>query len=82
MLLHQLAHSRTGDKGNLVTISLIVFRKEDFPVSEEKVTAERVAAPPAARARVAAALPAPARARAGRADGADGAGVDAERAAA
>jgi hypothetical protein len=44
MLLHQLAHSRTGDKGNIVTISLIAFRKEDFPLLEEKVTADRVAA--------------------------------------
>ena len=44
MLLHQLAHSRTGDKGNIVTISLIAFRKEDFPLLEQKVTADRVAA--------------------------------------
>ncbi|WP_109485876.1 hypothetical protein [Occallatibacter savannae] len=43
MLLHQLAHSRTGDKGNLVTISLIAYRKEDFALIEEKVTVERVA---------------------------------------
>ena len=44
MLLHQIAHARTGDKGNIVTISLIAFRSEDFSVLEEKVTAERVAA--------------------------------------
>lgn len=44
MLLHQLAHSRTGDKGNIVTISLIAFRAEDFSLLEEKITAERVAA--------------------------------------
>lgn len=44
MLLHQLAHARTGDKGNIVTISLIAFRAEDFLLIEEKVTAERVAA--------------------------------------
>ena len=44
MLLHQLAHARTGDKGNIVTISLIAFRAEDFSLVEEKVTAERVAA--------------------------------------
>ena len=44
MLLHQLAHARTGDKGNIVTISLIAFRAEDFSLLEEKVTAERVAA--------------------------------------
>lgn len=44
MLLHQLAHSRTGDKGNIVTISLIAFRQDDFPLLEQKVTADRVAA--------------------------------------
>ncbi len=44
MLLHQLAHSRTGDKGNIITISLIAFRKEDLPLIQEKVTADRVAA--------------------------------------
>ena len=43
MLLHHLAHARTGDKGNIVTISLIAFRSEDFSLIEEKVTAERVA---------------------------------------
>ena len=44
MLLNQLAHARTGDKGNIVTISLIAFRKEDFVLIEQKVTAARVAA--------------------------------------
>lgn len=44
MLLHDLAHARAGDKGNIVTISLIAYRSEDFPLLEEKVTAERVAA--------------------------------------
>jgi hypothetical protein len=44
MQLRQLAHSRTGDKGNLVTISLIAYRPEDFPLLEERVTAERVTA--------------------------------------
>jgi len=44
MLLHQFAHARTGDKGNIVTISLIAFRKDDFALLEQKVTAERVAA--------------------------------------
>ena len=43
MLLNQLAHARTGDKGNIVTISLIAFRKDDFPFIEEYVTADRVA---------------------------------------
>jgi hypothetical protein len=44
MLLHQLAHARTGDKGNIVTISLIAYRSEDYPLLEEKITTERVAA--------------------------------------
>jgi hypothetical protein len=44
MLLHELAHARTGDKGNLVTISLIAFHASDYARLEEAVTAERVAA--------------------------------------
>ena len=43
MLLREMAHSRTGDKGNLVTISLIAYRAEDFEVLVREVTAERVA---------------------------------------
>lgn len=43
MLLRQIAHSRTGDKGNLVTISLIAYRPQDFSLLEERVTAARVA---------------------------------------
>lgn len=42
MQLRQIAHSRTGDKGNIVTISLIAYRAEDFSLLEERVTAERV----------------------------------------
>lgn len=44
MLLCQLAHTRTGDKGNIVTISVIAFRREDFGLLEEKITADFVAA--------------------------------------
>jgi hypothetical protein len=44
MLLRDLAHSRTGDKGNLVTISLIAYRPEDFDLLAREVTSERVAA--------------------------------------
>ncbi|MBV8113454.1 MAG: hypothetical protein JO300_01855 [Silvibacterium sp.] len=43
MILRELAHSRTGDKGNLVTISLIAYRGEDFPLLVREVTPERVA---------------------------------------
>lgn len=44
MLLHEIAHSRTGDKGNIVTISVIAYRSVDFKLLEESITAERVAA--------------------------------------
>jgi len=43
MLLREIAHSRTGDKGNIVTVSLIAYRPEDFSLLEVQVTAERVA---------------------------------------
>jgi hypothetical protein len=42
MILREIAHARTGDKGNILTISLITYREEDFPLLEERVTAERV----------------------------------------
>ena len=44
MRLYELAHTRTGDKGNLVTISLIAYRAADFDLLAERVTAARVAA--------------------------------------
>lgn len=43
MKLKELAHSRTGDKGNISVISLIAYRPEDYPLLVEKVSAERVA---------------------------------------
>lgn len=42
MLLREIAHARTGDKGSLVTISVIAYREEDFAQIEEHVTAARV----------------------------------------
>ena len=42
MVLRELAHSRTGDKGNLVTISVIAYRAADFALIESQVTVERV----------------------------------------
>ena len=42
MQLRELAHSRTGDKGNLVTISVIAYRAEDFPLLVKILTIERV----------------------------------------
>jgi hypothetical protein len=44
MLLREIAHSRTGDKGRLVTISLIAYRDEDFVLLEERVTEAVVSA--------------------------------------
>lgn len=44
MKLRQIAHSRTGDKGNVSTISLIAFDEADYPIIAEQVTAARVAA--------------------------------------
>lgn len=43
MKLKELAHSRTGDKGNISVISVIAYRKEDYEILRERVTAERVA---------------------------------------
>ena len=42
--LYQLAHARTGDKGNRVNISLIAYRASDFNLLVEQVTEERVSA--------------------------------------
>ena len=42
MKLWEIAHSRTGDKGNISNISLIVYDKTNFPLISEKVTAEKV----------------------------------------
>ena len=42
--LYDLAHARTGDKGNIVNISLIAYREQDDPLLVEQVTPERVAA--------------------------------------
>jgi hypothetical protein len=44
MKLRDIAHSRTGDKGNISNISVIAFDQKDYPLLLERVTAERVAA--------------------------------------
>ena len=44
MLLREIAHARAGDKGNMVTISLIAYRQEDFLLLERAVTEDRVTA--------------------------------------
>lgn len=40
--LRDIAHSRTGDKGNTSVISLIAFDEADYPLLRDRVTAERV----------------------------------------
>ena len=40
--LFYLAHSRTGDKGDSQTMSLIPYRAEDYALIEKQVTAEAV----------------------------------------
>jgi len=42
--LREIAHSRAGDKGNTLNLSLIVYRPEDYPLIESQVTADKVAA--------------------------------------
>ena len=41
--LYQLAHARTGDKGNKVNISVIAYHAQDFALLVEQVTEDRVA---------------------------------------
>lgn len=41
--LFYLAHSRTGDKGNSQTMSLIPYDERDYTLLEDQVTAEAVA---------------------------------------
>jgi hypothetical protein len=43
ILLYELAHARTGDKGNHANISLIAYKQEDFALLVDQVTPERVA---------------------------------------
>ena|ERR1700761_7120225 len=42
MLLREIAHSRTGDKGRIVTVSLIAYRNEDYARLCTHVTAAAV----------------------------------------
>ena len=44
MKLREIAHSRTGDKGNTSNISVIAFDQRHYPLLERHVTAERVKA--------------------------------------
>ena len=40
--LSQLAHTRSGDKGDTCNVGVIAFREEDYPILAREVTAERV----------------------------------------
>lgn len=42
MLLKEIAHSRTGDKGDISNISLIVYDKSNYGLVKEKITATKV----------------------------------------
>ncbi|MBW7968415.1 hypothetical protein [Bradyrhizobium sp. BR 10289] len=42
MKLRDIAHSRTGDKGNISNVSLIAYDPNDYGVLCDYVTAERV----------------------------------------
>ena len=42
MKLFEIAHSRTGDKGNIANISLIAYDIKNYGLLREKVTADKV----------------------------------------
>lgn len=42
MKLRDIAHSRTGDKGDTSNISVIAYETKDYPLLLAEVTAERV----------------------------------------
>ena len=44
MRLHEVAHGRAGDKGDVSNLSVIAYRLEDWPLIKREVTAARVAA--------------------------------------
>src|SRR4051794_23617339 len=44
MLLHELAHCRAGDKGNVATLSVFPRADADYARLERELTAERVRA--------------------------------------
>ncbi len=42
--LHQIAHSRSGDKGNRLNVSVIAYAPEHWPLILDQLTTERVRA--------------------------------------
>ena len=41
-LLREIAHTRTGDKGNRSTLSVIAYRPQDYPRLVQALTPQRV----------------------------------------
>jgi hypothetical protein len=42
--LYDIAHSRAGDKGNTLTLSLIPYKEKDFPLLCKQITVDKVKA--------------------------------------
>lgn len=42
MLLREIAHSRSGDKGDISNVSVIVHDMKDWPLIEHSLTAELI----------------------------------------
>jgi len=40
--LRELAHSRAGDKGNTLNISVIAYQSKHYPILKEQLTEEKV----------------------------------------
>jgi len=40
--LREICHGRSGDKGDAANIGLIAYKKEDYTIIKEQVTAEKV----------------------------------------
>ena len=44
ILVHDLAHARSGDKGNTSNVAVIAYKEQDWPLLLRELTVERVAA--------------------------------------
>lgn len=42
MKLKEIAHGRTGDKGDISNISVIAYKDDDYDLLKERVTAQKV----------------------------------------
>ena len=42
MRLKEIAHARTGDKGNHANIAVVAYRAEHYPLLKDKLTVQRV----------------------------------------